>query len=48
MLTTWLGLDLIAGADHVANYETAVRQDEFVDQVLGEMDEGLRLLTERA
>jgi glutathione S-transferase len=43
-----LALDLIAGTDQVATYATTVRRNQHVARVLGEMEEGLRLLTERA
>jgi glutathione S-transferase len=43
-----LALDLIAGTDQVASYATRVRQDPHVARVLDEMEDGLRLLTQRA
>lgn len=43
-----LGVDLIAAAPGVAEYDRLVREDEHVARVLSEMEDGLRLLTRRA
>lgn len=42
-----LGLDLIAAAGQVARYAATVRQDQHVDRVIGEMEDGLRVLVAR-